>query len=268
MWNMTCAYSWATLMRASTRPCPGSLHNRQLPMGMGGGPDQSETDPKTTEPQERQKIQNYTDDYPRQEGRWRIHTIVQEHHWRSRYPNQTGGDHSLDNTSGSVPETLVSTNCTKCRDKTSNTQKHRTTGVDCAHWITPESIRKTETPSGLVSNGGGKFHILDIREEPSLPKDMMLVAVNEGPWRQTLESHLSSRNDNQYRPRRPCMLPITDVSLYWPMYSNLPITFSLYFLPLRTYSRRVSLHGTLGPFHWFKKNRFCQTSRRNRSMRI
>ena len=34
------------------------------------------------------------------------------------------------------------------------------------------------------------FHIMDIREEISFAKDMMLVEVNAGPWRQTVESHL------------------------------------------------------------------------------
>ena len=34
------------------------------------------------------------------------------------------------------------------------------------------------------------FHIMDISEELSIPEDLMLAAVKEGPWRQTVESHL------------------------------------------------------------------------------
>ncbi len=35
------------------------------------------------------------------------------------------------------------------------------------------------------------FHIMDIGEEPSLPEDLMLETVRTGPWRQTVESHLT-----------------------------------------------------------------------------
>ena len=34
------------------------------------------------------------------------------------------------------------------------------------------------------------FHIMDIREELCLPNHMILAAVNEDPWIQTVESHL------------------------------------------------------------------------------
>jgi hypothetical protein len=32
---------------------------------------------------------------------------------------------------------------------------------------------------------------MDIGEEPPLPKDLMLETVRTGPWRQTVESHLT-----------------------------------------------------------------------------
>ena len=33
------------------------------------------------------------------------------------------------------------------------------------------------------------FHIMDLREELSLSKDVMLAAVKEGPWKQTVWKH-------------------------------------------------------------------------------
>ena len=46
------------------------------------------------------------------------------------------------------------------------------------------------------------------------------------------------------------MWPIDDVSLYWPHTPPCPKAFSPDFLTLRTYSRRVSRHGDLCPFHY------------------
>ena len=51
------------------------------------------------------------------------------------------------------------------------------------------------------------------------------------------------RTDNQYRTRRSCVLPIDDVSLYWPLFVNLTFGISLDFLLLclgMSYSKRVS----------------------------
>ena len=36
-----------------------------------------------------------------------------------------------------------------------------------------------------------EFHIMDIGEGPPLPEDLILEAVRVGPWRQTVESHLT-----------------------------------------------------------------------------
>jgi hypothetical protein len=38
------------------------------------------------------------------------------------------------------------------------------------------------------------FHIMDIGEEPPVPDDLMLETVRTGPWRQTVESHLTWKN--------------------------------------------------------------------------
>ena len=53
------------------------------------------------------------------------------------------------------------------------------------------ALDKPTLPDKLSLAARESFHTMDIGEEPSLPEDLMLEAVRTGPWRQTVESHLT-----------------------------------------------------------------------------
>ena len=53
------------------------------------------------------------------------------------------------------------------------------------------ALDKPTLPDKLSLAARESFHIRDIGEEPPLPEDLMLEAVRAGPWRQTVESHLT-----------------------------------------------------------------------------
>ncbi len=53
------------------------------------------------------------------------------------------------------------------------------------------ALDKPTLPDTLSLTARESFHIMDIGEETPLPEDLTLEAVRTGPWRQTVESHLT-----------------------------------------------------------------------------